>query len=94
MATHKVTLAPGPVAHCRSSTPGVLIPDKSLLKTSQFTSELLPLQKGKLYFSVSPSYFTNSPLAGQQPLMFPIPQILNYLSKEVPGSRQFLFQCQ
>lgn len=67
--------------------PRNVTPDKSLLKTSRFTSELLPLQKGKFHSALSPSYLTNSPLTGQQPLAFPIPQTLNHLSKEVPGSR-------
>lgn len=67
--------------------PRNVTPDESLLKTSRFTSELPSLQKGKFHSSLSPSCLTNSPPAGQQPLAFPIPQTLNHLSKEAPGSR-------
>lgn len=58
-------------------------PDKSLLKTSLFPSELLPLQKEKFHSSCP---HPNSPPTGQQSLAFPICQTLNHLSKEVPGS--------
>lgn len=63
--------------------PKDVTPDKSLLKTSLFPSELLPLQKGKFHSSC---LHPNSPLTGQQSLAFPICQTLNHLSKEVPGS--------
>lgn len=66
--------------------PRNVTPDKSLLKTFWFTSELLPLQKEKFHSSLSPSCLTNSPLTSQQPLAFPIPLILNHFGKEVPGS--------
>lgn len=63
--------------------PRNVTPDKSLLKTSLFPSELLPLQKGKFHSSCP---HPNSPLTGQKSLAFPICQTLNHLSKEVPGS--------
>lgn len=63
--------------------PRNVTPDKSLLKTSLFPSELLPLQKGKFHSSCP---YPNSPLTGQQSMALPICQTLNHLSKEVPGS--------
>lgn len=63
--------------------PRNVTPDKSFLKASLFPSELLPLQKEKFHSSCP---YPNSPLTGQQSLAFPICQILNHLSKEVPGS--------
>jgi len=66
--------------------PRNVTPDKSLLKTSQFTSELLSLQKGKFHSSLSPSYLTIHLLLANSSQPFPIPQTLNHLSKEAPGS--------
>lgn len=50
--------------------PRNVTPDKSLLKTFWFTSELLPLQKGKFHSSLSPSCLTNSLSLANSPWPF------------------------